>query len=120
MIKGADAVVSAYAPPQDNTDELVAVTQRLLEAVKKAGVPRLLIVGGAGSLEIAPGVSLLESGHLPDPWRPIALSHKKALDFLKASDIDWTYFSAAAFFEPRTRTGKISFGYGYADFQRQG
>ena len=57
IIKGADAVVSAYAPPPDNTEALIDVTKREIEAVKKAGGPRLLVVGGAGLLEVAPGVT---------------------------------------------------------------
>ena len=109
-ITGADAVVSAYAPPQDDTDQLVAVTERQIAAVRKAAVPRLVVVGGAGSLEVAPGVTLLASGHLPEAWVPIATSHAKALDSLKASDINWTYFSPAAFFEPGERTGKFRLG----------
>src|ERR1700677_1274336 len=55
-IQGADAVISAYGPPQDNTEEIVDVTQRLVEAVKQAGRPRLLVVGGAGGLNVAPGI----------------------------------------------------------------
>jgi uncharacterized protein len=107
LIRGADAVVSAYAPSPENTDELLGVTARLIEAVKIAGVPRLIVVGGAASLYVAPGLTLLDSGHLPEMWRAIATSHAKALDLLKASDVDWTYFSPAAFFEPGTRTGKF-------------
>jgi putative NADH-flavin reductase len=110
IIAGADAVISAYAPPQDNTDALVGVVEREIAAVRKAGVPRLLVVGGAGLLEIAPGVSLLASGHLPEAWVPIATSHEKALKLLRASDINWTYLSPAAFFEPGTRTGKYRLG----------
>lgn len=109
-IRGADAVVSAYAPPQDDTDQLVAVTERQIAAVRKAAVPRLLVVGGAGSLEVAPGVTLLASGHLPEAWIPIASSHAKALDRLKTSDINWTYFSPAAFFEAGERTGNFRLG----------
>jgi len=109
-IAGVDAVVSAYAPPQDDTDQLVAVTERQIAAVGKAGVPRLIVVGGAGSLEVAPGVTLLASGHLPEAWVPIATSHSKALDKLKASDINWTYFSPAAFFQAGEPTGKFRLG----------
>ena len=110
IIAGADAVVSAYAPPQNDTDQLIGVTTRLIEAVRKAGVSRLIVVGGAGSLEVAPGVSLLASGHLPEVWVPIATSHAKALELLKASDINWTYFSPAAFFEAGERTNKFRLG----------
>jgi putative NADH-flavin reductase len=111
IISGADAVVSAYAPPQDDTDQLLGVTEREIDAVRKAGKDiRLIVVGGAGSLEVAPGVTILQSGLLPAEWIPIATSHEKALALLEASDINWTYFSPAAFFEPGTRTGKFRLG----------
>ena len=110
IIKGADVVVSAYQPPADNTDALVDVTKRQIEAVKKAGVPRLLVVGGAGLLEVAPGVTLIKSGHLPAEYMPIAMSHEKALGVLRASDINWTYLSPAAYFVPGERTGKFRLG----------
>lgn len=109
-IAGADAVVSAYAPPPDDTDQLLPVTERFIEAAQQTGLPRLLVVGGAASLEIAPGVTLLASGHVPAEWLPIATSHAKALDLLKKSSINWTYFSPAAFFEPGQRTGKFRLG----------
>jgi len=110
IIKGADAVVSAYQPPADNTDVLVDVTRRQVEAVKKAGGPRLLVVGGAGQLEVAPGVTLIKSGHLPAEYMPIALSHERAAQVLKDSDINWTYLAPAAFFIPGERTGKYRTG----------
>lgn len=109
-IAGANAVVSAYAPPPDDTDQLLPVTERFIGAAQKTGLPRLLVVGGAASLEVAPGVTLLASGHVPAEWLPIATSHAKALDLLKKSTINWTYFSPAAFFEPGERTGKFRLG----------
>ncbi|WP_348267008.1 NAD(P)-dependent oxidoreductase [Edaphobacter paludis] len=113
-IKGADAVVSAYAPPADNTDQILPVTQYFIEAIKQVGTsgkaPRFLYVGGAASLEVAPGVTLLDSGHLPAAWQAIAKSHSDALALIKKSDINWTSFSPAAFFEPGQRTGKFRLG----------
>ncbi len=109
-IGGADVVVSAYAPPQDNTDALTGVTEREIAAVKKAGRARLIVVGGAGLLEVAPGVTLIASGYLPEAYLPIATSHEKALGILKASDINWTYFSPAGYFEAGERTGKFRLG----------
>jgi putative NADH-flavin reductase len=110
LVRGADAVISAYAPPANDTDELVGVTRRQVIAVREAGVDRLLVVGGAGGLEVAPGVSLIDSGHLPAPYLPIATSHVKALEVLSNSDVDWTYVAPAAFFEPGERTGKFRTG----------
>jgi len=109
-IAGADAVISAYAPPADDTDQLVRVTQRQVDAVRRTGVDRLLVVGGAGGLNVAPGVSLIDSGHLPAPYLPIATSHVKALDVLRRSDVDWTYLAPAAYFEPGERKGKFRLG----------
>ena len=110
VMAGADAVISAYAPPQDDTDALVGVTRLLVDAVASSGVPRLLMVGGAGVLEVTPGVTLIDSGHLPAEWLPIAKSHAKALKVLEASTIDWTYLSPAAYFDPGERTGKFRLG----------
>ena len=98
IIAGADAVVSAFGPPKDDprffsdvnyTDQLASVTERLIAAVRKAGVPRLIVVGGCGSLEFLPGVTVLKSGHWPERLVPIATSHIKAFAALRASDINW-------------------------------
>ena len=119
IIAGTDAVVSAYGPPRDDarftvttdyTDQIVEVTERLIAAVRKAGVPRLIVVGGAGSLEFSPGVTVLKSGHWPQPFVPIATSHMKAFAALRASDINWTYFSPPILIEPGVRTGKFRLG----------
>lgn len=109
IIKGADVVVTAYQPPADNTDALVDVTKREIEAVKKVG-GRLVVVGGAGLLEVAPGTTLIKSGYLPAEYLPIATAHENALEVLKKSDIDWTYLSPAAYFVPGERTGKFRLG----------
>jgi len=119
IITGADAVVSAYGPPRDDprffsttsyTDQLVSVTERLIAAIRKAGVPRLIVVGGAGSLEFSPGVTVLQSGHWPERLIPIATSHMKAFAALRASEINWTYFSPPVLIEPGVRTGKFRLG----------
>lgn len=110
IIQGADVVVSAYQPPADNTDAIVDVTKRQVEAVKKAGKSRLIVVGGAGQLEVAPGVTLIKSGHLPAEYMPIAISHENAAQVLKGSDINWTYLAPGAYFVPGERTGKFRLG----------
>ncbi len=110
VIAGAEAVISAYAPPAENQQELVAVTRRLVEAVGKGGVARFLMVGGAGSLEVAPGVTLLDSGKLPPDWVGIAKAHSDALEVLRASTIDWTSLSPAIYFDPGERTGSFRLG----------
>ena len=111
-IKGADAVVSAYGPPltKEGVRELIPVTQHFIDAVKQSGAKRFLYVGGAGSLFVAPGVTLEDSGHLPAEWLPIAHAHSDALALVRKSDINWTSFSPAAFFEPGPRTSKFRLG----------
>jgi uncharacterized protein len=117
-IGGAQAVVSAYAPPPDKTEQLIDVTKRQIAAVQQVSqqasspeyAPRLVVVGGAGSLEVAPGVTLVSAKDFPAAWKPIALAHEKALELLRASSIDWTYLSPSAFFEPGQRTGKFRLG----------
>lgn len=119
IITGADAVVSAYGPPSTDprytsdisyTDQLVGVTERLIAAVHKAGAPRLVVVGGAGSLEFSPGVTVLMSGYWPEQYVPIATSHMKAFAALKTSGINWTYFSPPMLIQPGERTGKFRLG----------
>lgn len=113
-LEGADAVVSAYSPGQGNEDRLLDATRALLEGARRAAVARVLIVGGAASLFVAPGKTLLESGHLPSEWVAIATAHSKLLQMLResgvAADLDWTYFSPAGFIQPGDRTGKFRLG----------
>ena len=109
-IDGAEAVISAYAPPQSDPDAIVEVTQRQIEALKHGARTRLIVVGGAGGLYVAPDVTLIDSGYLPEPYQPIARAHVKALNVLRTSTIDWTYLAPAAYFLPGERTGKFRLG----------
>lgn len=119
IISGFDAVVSGYGPSKEDeryfsdivyTDELVAVTERLIKAVEIAKVPRLVVAGGAGSLWFKPGVTVLNSGHWPERFVPIATSHVKAFAALRESDINWTYFSPPMLIQPGVRTGQFRLG----------
>lgn len=109
-IRGTDAVISAYGPGLNSPGDLVGATDRLVEGVSRSKVPRLLMVGGAGSLEVAPGVQLIDSSYLPEEWKPIALAHRDALEVLRASDLDWTSLCPAGYFEPGQRTGIFRLG----------
>ena len=117
-IGGAGAVVSAYGPPPDKPEQVGAVTKRLIDAVQQVSqqasspenAPRLIVVGGAGSLEVAPGKKLLDTKDFPESWKGIAVAHAKSLELLRASSIDWTYLSPGAFFEPGQRTGTFRLG----------
>lgn len=109
ILKGADAVVSAYRPPVDNNDQIIGTTKRITEAAKR-NKQRLLVVGGAGGLFVAPGVTAIASGHLPEFALPIAKAHEQVRQNLEASGADWTYFAPAGLFEPGERTEKFRLG----------
>jgi uncharacterized protein len=101
----ADAVISAYIPPEDATRLLADATRSLLSALEQAGVRRFLMVGGAGNLEVAPGVPIVDTPHFPPQWISHGLAHKEALSILKQSDLVWTSFSPTALIQPGERTG---------------
>ena len=103
ILRGADAVVSAlhFDVPADT----------LLKAVKDAGVARLLVTGGAASLEVAPGVRLLDTPEFPAEWKPYAEGGVVFLDRLRAEqNVDWTFFSPAAVIEETPRLGHYRLG----------
>jgi putative NADH-flavin reductase len=76
---------------------------RIQEAVKKAGVKRLIVIGGAGSLEIAPGKQLVDQPDFPAEFRDGAAAARDFLDILKKEeDLDWTLLSPAIFMNPST------------------
>jgi putative NADH-flavin reductase len=108
--RGAEAAVSAYAPPRAHPESLIPATQSLLAGLAKAGVKRLIVVGGAGVLEVAPGLQLVDTPNFPDEWKGIALAHRNVLPFLKESNLDWSYQSPAALIQPGERTGKFRLG----------
>jgi hypothetical protein len=108
VVAGADAVISAYAPPHDNPQQLLAAYHSLLEGLPQAGVKRVIVIGGAGSLEVAPGVQLVDTPEFPAAWKAPALAHRDVLNLFRSSAgaLDWTYVSPAAFIQPGERTQK--------------
>lgn len=110
-VRGHDVVASAYAPPQDDLGAITKATQALVEGVRAAGLKRLVVVGGAGSLEVAPGKQLVDSDGFPDAYKAIALAHREAFDYYRSvADLDWTFFAPAALIAPGERTGKFRTG----------
>lgn len=114
QLRGQDAVISAYNPGwgEDNLYEKTARgAQQILTAVEQAGVKRLLVVGGAGSLEVAPGVELVDTPQFPENIRPGAQAVRDLRNkLLNESALDWTYLSPAALLEPGKRTGQFRLG----------
>jgi len=107
---GADLVISAYGPGPEKPELVVSATRSLIDGVKASGVKRLIMVGGAGTLEVAPGVKLFDTPDFPPEWKGIALAHGEALEVLKACSLDWTSASPAAYIHPGARTGKFRLG----------
>ncbi|WP_345948100.1 NAD(P)-dependent oxidoreductase [Mucilaginibacter sp. PAMB04274] len=102
-----DVVVSAYnnthGAPASTIYEVVVP---LLNGVRQAGVKRLIIVGGAGSLEVAPGVQLVDTPDFPEAYKAAALAHREALKlYQQEQEVEWTYVSPAAEIAPGERTG---------------
>jgi putative NADH-flavin reductase len=103
-LAGHDAVISALRFMGSNP-------QRLIDAATRAGVPRLLVVGGAGSLEVAPGKALVDTPDFPAEYEEEALAGRAFLEELrKEQTLDWTFLSPAAQLEPGQRTGKFRTG----------
>lgn len=102
-IRGVDAVISA-AKFKD------ARPGCLIESVRAAGVRRYLVVGGAGSLETAPGVMEMDAPAFPAHVLPEAKAGGAFLEQLRGSDLDWTFLSPSRFFEPGPRTCKFRIG----------
>ncbi|MDX8438906.1 NAD(P)-dependent oxidoreductase [Mesorhizobium australafricanum] len=104
LIKGHDAVISAVHFTASDPDTLIA-------AVRASGVKRYLIVGGAGSLEVAPGKRLVDTPEFPAIYKAEALKGGDFLDKLRTvSDLDWTFLSPSALFVAGERTGKFRLG----------
>ncbi len=112
VARGADVVASACVPPRDGSDTrgpFLALNEALVAGVRAAGVGRLMVVGGAGGLEVAPGQALSDQPGFPEAYLPEARAHRAVLAYYRALDDgpDWTYVSPAAEIAPGTRTGRF-------------
>ena len=107
---GHDAVISAVGYGTGDQQGLLDSNVALIKGVKQAGVPRLLVVGGAGSLEVKPGVQLVDLPEFPAAYKAPALAQREVLGLYRKADLDWTYLSPAAVIAPGERTGKFRLG----------
>jgi uncharacterized protein len=112
VIAGQDVVISAYGQPRGGDPQLIVKAARsLLEALGRRPGLRLLVVGGAGSLEVAPGKTVLDAGMIPQEYVAIPIAHKEALEMFRANTrVPWTFFSPAAMIKPGDRTGRFRLG----------
>ena len=107
-IRGHDALVSAYRAPSEDTLHLLATLARCVtEAARQAGVLRVITVGGAGALEVAPGQRLGDQVDFPAALRPQVVAHAAAITELRASTgVDWTCVVPAAQIAPGPRSAR--------------
>jgi putative NADH-flavin reductase len=113
QLAGHDLVISAFSghAAGDVYQYFVDGFQHILNSVKASAVPRFLVVGGAGSLEVAPGVQVVDTPSFPAEWKGSALGARTALELLrKESALDWTLLSPSAHLEPGARTGQFRLG----------
>ncbi len=104
LLKGHDAVISSATFVPGSSPHLIA-------AVRQSGVKRYIAVGGAGSLEAAPGKLVMDSDAIPPEWMPAIKEGAAMLKLLRADqELDWTYLSPAMFIGPGERTGKFRLG----------
>ncbi|MDX0543232.1 NAD(P)H-binding protein [Sinorhizobium medicae] len=118
IVGGHDAVISAYGPGlRSHSAENAAVLIEkahvsLFEGVKRAGVRRIIIVGGVGSLKASPGVDVVDSDFYPADHKAHTLRNREILRSLKRGDhdLDWTYISPPLSIKAGERTGRFRLG----------
>lgn len=114
LVAGHEAVISAFNPGWSNPDiykQQVKGTHAIINGVKKAGMKRLLFVGGAGSLEVKPGVQSVDLPDFPTEYKQGALATREALNMLrKETTLEWSFLSPSADLSPGQRTGKFRLG----------
>lgn len=113
-VQGHDAVLSAYNPGWSLPDiyqQYLRGARAIVVGAKQAGVRRLLVVGGAGSLYVAPGVQLVDTPEFPAEWKQGALAARDALNELRQeASLDWTLLSPPILLQPGERTGQYRLG----------
>jgi uncharacterized protein len=114
LAAGHDAVISAFNPGWSNPDiynQQVKGTRAIISGVKKAGIKRLLFVGGAGSLEVKPGIQSVDLPGFPSEYKQGALATREALTMLRReTGLEWSFLSPSADVFPGQRTGQFRLG----------
>ena len=108
--KGADVVISAYGPGAGDANQIASAAKSLVEGLNANHTARLLVVGGAGNLQVSPGVQLLDTPGFA-AYKKLALAHRKSMEILKKSSLDWTYVVPSAEINEGTRTGRYRTGH---------
>ncbi len=107
---GHDAVLSAIGTSGSSVEVIADAARSLIEGLSQVGIRRLVVVGGAGVLEVEPGVEFVDSPNFFEEYRPLGLVHRQAYNLYQTSDLDWTFVCPAAEIAPGERTGKFQVG----------
>ena len=113
QLQGHDAVVSAFSGHAQTEVRAYYLKgmEAIIAATKAAGVPRLLVVGGAGGLEVAPGVQLVDTPEFPAQWKETAEGARQLVNRLREeAELNWTVLAPSAHLEPGRRTGSFRLG----------
>ncbi|ELY2906077.1 NAD(P)H-binding protein [Cronobacter dublinensis] len=111
VIRGMDVLASAYGAHGEHIGTLVEAAHAIVHAARAAEVKRFIVVGGAASLEVAPGEKLLDAPYFPSDYYPYGLAHDKAYKIYQAlTDLKWTFFSPPAEIGPGEKTGNYQSG----------
>ena len=98
-VKGNDVVVSAYNSGWTNPriyEDFMIASRAIQAGVRRSGVKRLIVIGGAGSLEIKPGLQLIDTPQFPAEYKRGASAARDYLNELRQEkDLGWTFFSPA-------------------------
>lgn len=110
-LAGHDLIASAFGPGSGDVAAVGRVAAALIAAARQTSIRRLVVVGGAGSLEVAPGVQLVDTPGFPAIYKAVALAHRDAFDALRAvTDVEWTFFAPAAMIGPGPKVGAFAVG----------
>lgn len=113
-VAGHDAIASAYNPGWGEAEIQRLFGQGydgILAGAKQAGVKRVLAVGGAGSLEVAPGLQLVDTPEFPADWKAGALAARDLLTRLRGeTELEWSFVSPPIALAPGERTGQYRTG----------
>ncbi|MBS7563441.1 NAD(P)-dependent oxidoreductase [Mucilaginibacter sp. Bleaf8] len=124
LLIGHDAVISTFNAGWTNPDlynDFLKGSRSIQQAVKQAGISRFIVVGGAGSLEIKPGVQLVDTAEFPADYKPGATAARDYLNELRQEqELDWTFLSPAINLHPGERTGKFRLGTDQPVFNEHG
>jgi putative NADH-flavin reductase len=109
-VNGKDAAVCAISA-RSGDFTLSDVAHSLIEGLRHSDCRRVIVVGGASSLEVAPGVRLFDTPDFPEAYKAEAAQAVAALEiYREVDDLDWTYVSPAAEIAPGERTGHYRLG----------